>query len=108
MINKFLRSASHANIMTIFEYGGLADDQYYYDMELCYLNLTDYIANEVCVGFGLSKYFEPRSANENLGCLSLWGIMKHIVAGLDFIHLHGELHRDLKPRNSNIQHAFSC
>lgn len=56
MINKFLRSASHANIMTIFEYGELADDQYYYDMELCYLNLTDYIANEVWVGFGLSKY----------------------------------------------------
>ena len=108
MINKFLRSVSHANIVTIFEYGWLADNQCYYDMEFCYLNLTDYIANEVYVSFGLSKYFEPRSANENLGCLSLWGIMKHIVAGLDFIHLHGELHRDLKPQNGDIQHAFSC
>lgn len=103
-----MASGGHPNIVTVLQHGWLPDDRYYYDMELCFLSLEDYIRGNVNVVFGLSKYFEPISAKDILGCLSLWGIMKHIVNGLHFIHLHGELHRDFKPRNGihYLNHAY--
>lgn len=30
----------------------------------------------------------------------VWAIMSHVASGLHYIHMHQEIHRDLKPRNS--------
>lgn len=31
--------------------------------------------------------------------IQILGIMEDVAAGVAFIHLHNEIHRDLKPRN---------
>lgn len=99
VIQKFSVSGGHRNIILAQNHGRLDDDHHYFDMELCILNLEDYILGDIMSSYGISKYVDPRSAEDNLGCLSLWGIIKQITSGLKFIHSHGELHRDLKPQN---------
>lgn len=98
VIDKLNANGGHQNIVTVFSHGWL-NDRYYFDMELCIFNLEDYIVSNSRETFGLSKYFAPSAMDDELGCLSLWGIMTQITNGLAYIHSQHELHRDLKPRN---------
>jgi len=68
-------------------------------MELCNLNLDDYIYGGLKHFYGTKKFYDSESIDNPLGCLSFLGIVEHIASGLAFIHSKGELHRDLKPRN---------
>jgi serine/threonine protein kinase len=47
--------------------------------------------------------FNPALLSENSGwplkLLNIWTIMNHLASGLVFLHSHGHVHRDLKPRN---------
>lgn len=103
MFDKLNANGGHANIVAILRHGWLTNamDRYYFDMELCILNLANYITEDFKSRLGMSNFLHSRSLNEGHGSLSMWGIMNQISNGLEFIHSHGELHRDLKPSNGS-------
>jgi serine/threonine protein kinase len=103
VIDKLQANGGHDNIISVLGHGTLNNDCYYFDMELCVLNLDDFITADIKSIFGISKYVSPASAKGSLACMSLWGIAKQIASGLKYIHSHGEFHRDLKPRNGAFQ-----
>jgi len=94
-------TTSHANIVTFRDHGKLDVRHYYIDMELCVLNLEEFIRRNLKSELGIANYFDP-SHNHELKFLSLWSITDQIAAGLEFLHTHGELHRDMKPRNGDL------
>ena len=103
VIDKLSANGGHDNIVTVLNHGWLNDNRYFFDMELCIFNLEDYILSCPKEILGSPIYFDPSSMDDDLGCLSLWGIIKQISSGINYIHSHHEIHRDLKPRNSNTR-----
>ena len=100
VIKKLLDNGGHRNIVTIFYHGWFKGDQYYiFDMELCALNLDDFIREELKLKIGLTQYFHPEYVNSEMGCFTLFNIIHDILYGLQFIQSKGEMHRDLKPHN---------
>ena len=41
----------------------------------------------------------PRNCSAVMRYRNVWTIGIHIAEGLEFLHFHGHVHRDLKPRN---------
>ena len=96
VIEKLCKDDVHPNIIAILKHGWLNNDQYYFfDMELCVMNLANFIDADLKP----SQYLNPACPEDGLECLSLWRIMHDITSGLAHIHRHRELHRDIKPRN---------
>src|SRR5215472_8148461 len=85
-------STGHRNIVQILEHGWFKSGFYYFiDMELCALNLDDYIYRKQEYSrhaFELAN--EPTFVVENASVHSklrnLWIIIDHIAQGLEFIH----------------------
>jgi len=89
----------HKNIVAVLNHGWLKSSPYYFiDMELCDFNLETFIYN---IDFDRFKSdFETTGKSmEEVRLGNLWTITIDIVRGLHFIHGHGQVHRDLKPRN---------
>ena len=103
-IVKLCNVGAHNNIVVMLRHGALNSSPYYFfDMELCDSNLEQYIPrlwelNE------LEKihmdYLERPIVDWNKRVQDIWIIMQHIATGVAYIHLHGMIHRDLKPQNS--------
>ena len=91
------------NLVSVTSHGWLSDSPYYYiDMELCHGNLEDYIENRPQIQY--IQLRNPRLHAVRLmerGVWNLWDIMEQIASGVEFIHACKQVHRDLKPRNSN-------
>jgi serine/threonine protein kinase len=102
------------NIIDILGHGrfGGPFSFHYIDMELCDINLHEYIYNRHVVtdmpSFRRNSVaFVDNDASPATKVLNSWTIMQQIAAGLAFIHLHGQVHRDMKPRNGgNLQDKF--
>ena len=76
---------SNKHLVAVYSLGKFTDSsQYFIDMELCDMNLEQYIQTS------------PVEIDR------IWEIMKDISDGVTFIHNHNEVHRDLKPRNGTL------
>src|SRR5271170_4843764 len=99
VMTKLGSNGGHGNIIGILRHGWLNKDQwYYFDMELCCMNLEDFIYGKYITALG-NQYFNPISVGGEPDCLKLFNIMRDITRGLEYIHKHREVHRDLKPQN---------
>ena len=77
-------------------------------MELCSYSLEDYLSN-VQGPHNLAPNCEqpdtPSFAKPEFNDLRLQGICQiaeNMASGLEYIHKHGLVHRDIKPRNGNF------
>jgi serine/threonine protein kinase len=106
-------AAGHKNVVAVLEHGWLDGPFrcYYFDMDLCDCDLEKYIYGDrsglidddwVCTGEWLVV---PRDARVFMKIMNICAIMGCIAEGLNFIHSNKQVHRDLKPRNSN-SHAL--
>ena len=104
------------NIINILGHGRVGGpfSFHYIDMELCNINLHDYIHNNRHVVADMpsfrrnSEAYVTNDASPVTKILNMWTIMQQIAAGLEFIHVHRQVHRDMKPRNGwNLQDKFS-
>jgi len=72
-------------------------------MELCNVNLKDYINCGAVPLSDASRFWEEPvfvgDCSPNLHILNTWTIMNHIAQGLQVVHHKGYSHRDLKPEN---------
>lgn len=95
-----LRSGSNEHIVEIIGHGslGVHTASYFIDMEYCGINLEEWIRGENTSVIGLSEY--KTLARERQLPFIVCAILQQILSGLIFIHNHGKVHRDLKPRNS--------
>lgn len=99
----------HDNIVSILAHGWMPSDLYFIDMELCDLTLNDYI--NYLSGESKLMVFDDRlfvstspvliksKSSSEVRLLNLWTTGLHIAQGLEFMHAHGHVHRDLKPGN---------
>jgi serine/threonine protein kinase len=87
-----LCQSSHPNIVPVLRLGQLIPDSilHYIDMELCSVSLESYMAKQEAVA-DLPRWERTKE--------QILNIYVQIVDGLDFIHEHGEAHRDLSPPN---------
>lgn len=98
-IEKLCVRSSDKNIIAVYRYGKLVDSLYYYiDMELCDLNLEEYIYESLDLKESFTNHH--RCSLPPLHTKGIWQIMHDISQGLAFIHENKEVHRDLKPKNS--------
>lgn len=95
-VEKLCRDLNN-HLVAVYRHGKLLDSPYYFiDMELCDMNLDQYIHREQSHGVDLSR----------LNVIEIWVIMRDISNGVAFIHYHLEVHRDIKPTNSMLSFLF--
>jgi len=89
----------HENLIQIYEHGRLRPNLpfYFIDMELCDVNLDEYIRGDVTGVHGLLDW--TKAVDEGQGQFQIFAIFQQILIGLTFIHELGEVHRDLTPQN---------
>jgi serine/threonine protein kinase len=97
-----LCTAGHENLTEIFEHGLLHENLPYYfiDMELCDINLDEYIYGRIIGIHGLRDWQE--AIHDRQVPFLIFGIMQQILRGLIFMHSKNEIHRDLTPQNGLI------
>jgi serine/threonine protein kinase len=108
VIQKLHENGGHKNIVSFLNHGWLAIEEqvYYIDMDLCTLNLRDFVNGTFISALG-PQFLEPPARSTEFECLCFWIILKQVTEGLKFVHDHGELHRDIKPENSKFTLKFS-
>lgn len=90
-ISKLCKPGAHPNIVSVLRQGEIKDSALYYiDMDLCDATLEDFMQEH-----------RPLSPSP-ITIMQILQIMGHIANGLTYIHNQGEVHRDIKPRNSII------
>src|SRR5271155_3353049 len=97
----------HENIIEILDHGWLSGsfNVYYIDMELADLTLATYIdyhdakpsTLNIDIMATVSPVFLRKDCTLSQRMGNMWAIGTHIAPGLEFMHSHGHVHRDLKP-----------
>jgi serine/threonine protein kinase len=95
---KVLSKERHPHIVSVFRIGMLRNSQdLFIDMELCDLNLRDYIRGtkprDLVPAFFVRDQPPPMLARQ------IWHVMLQITTGVEYLHCQQVVHRDLKPAN---------
>jgi serine/threonine protein kinase len=91
------------HIVKVLNHGHLFDSQYYFiDMELCDINLHDYIHCDVLPDWSRTIPLFIRNAEPFVEVQQIWDVMSQIAKGVEYIHKRGHVHRDIKPANSKF------
>jgi serine/threonine protein kinase len=93
-----LCTQGHPNIIQTFEHGALDRLNYFIDMELCNLNLRQFLRGDKVKPDDWFLHW-PIEHPGDKGVFIL-ALMQEIANGLYFIHGNGVVHMDLKPENS--------
>jgi serine/threonine protein kinase len=109
-----MKNGGHKNIIGILKQGWLHGSLFFIDMELCELNLSDYIYRERPIlvnalrsdqnGQPQDLAFIQEYEGPLARMVNVWTIMIHIASGLSFLHIHKQVHRDLNPKNGLSPH----
>jgi eukaryotic-like serine/threonine-protein kinase len=92
---KALCKEGHPNVIAVLRIGELRNSQdLFIDMELCDLNLTDYIR-----GAQPMPPFLVRDQPPPMLARQIWNVMIQITTGVEYLHVRDMVHRDLKPAN---------
>ena len=99
-IRKICENGSHSHIVEVLRLGQLRNTDYYFiDMELCDMNLAEYIHRPTPPNPSDSIPYFIKNAPPPLKAHQIWNIMKQIASGVSYIHTLNMVHRDLKPTN---------
>lgn len=109
MIKRLLEWGDHENIVKILREGSFDTGFNFIDMELCDINLRDYIhrdGDQITLARSLESlapvFIKRKGSLWSEKMQNMWTIGIHIVRGLEFLHSHKQVHRDLKPANGMI------
>src|SRR5438876_20213 len=93
----------NTNIVRVFKHGHLPQSYYYIDMELCDLNLDVYLYQQWTPQLCKDVPYFTNNLPQHKRMDQVLTILRHIASGVAFIHENDQIHRDLKPRNSEVQ-----
>jgi serine/threonine protein kinase len=95
---------NHENLIKVLKHGWLPTAEYYYiDMEFCEFDMHTYIVGGD--NYTVSEDGTPSRLQGKRGPYDIIRIAKQLASGIEFIHQHTKVHRDLKPKNS---FTFQC
>jgi serine/threonine protein kinase len=98
VIKRICEKGSHPHIVQVLKMGRLhGSREYFIDMELCNLNLVEYINCKHLRDEALPFY--NKKVPPPLRSQQIWYVMIHVGRGVKFMHSLGLVHRDLKPAN---------
>jgi len=90
----------HPNIIQTFEHGPLDDLSYFIDMELCNLNLRQFLRGDKDKVKPDDWFLHWPIEHPGDKGFFIFALMQEIANGLYFIHGNDIVHMDLKPENS--------
>jgi serine/threonine protein kinase len=107
VLTELCQQGAHAHIVAVLRIGEIRHSRVLFiDMELCDLNLHEYIyctkPRETVPIFFIKDHSPPTKARQ------IWTVMLQIVKGVEYLHGHGIIHRDVKPVNSDSLTLIEC
>ena len=99
-LRKLGHEGGHSNIVSVRDIGELINSPFYFiDMEICDLNLAQYIHRLTPITPSESIPYFVKDASPPLKVQQIWNIVRQIANGLKYMHSLNMVHRDLKPAN---------